>query len=74
MKRIVEKVEFCQDTASKFLYHHVRRDYSGKEIDRILNYDIVCRCGNNKFTLSYGYYCIKAKCTDCGMEEEVYDG
>ena len=35
---------------------------------------IVCECGNDKFILSYGSYELAAKCSECGIEETVYDG
>ncbi len=34
--------------------------------------DIVCDCGNDKFTLRYGNYEMFAKCCNCGVEECVY--
>jgi len=38
------------------------------------SYDIVCECGNNKFTLKYGCYEITATCSECGNSQVVYDG
>lgn len=35
---------------------------------------IICSCGNDNFTLSYGDYSLKAICTNCGSEQTVYDG
>lgn len=36
-------------------------------------YDILCPCGNTKFTLKYGDYEIVATCI-CGRSETVYSG
>ena len=36
--------------------------------------DIICNCGNDNFTLSYGNYEIFAKCTECDLEDSVYSG
>jgi len=33
-----------------------------------------CPCGSTTFTLVYGHYEIRAKCTRCETEECVYDG
>ena len=36
--------------------------------------EILCPCGNTRFTLRYGSYEILARCPECGREEVVYDG
>jgi hypothetical protein len=37
--------------------------------------DIICKCGNDTFTLhSSGSYELSAKCSQCGTKEVVYDG
>lgn len=44
----------------------------GHRIDEIAN--IICSCGNDTFTLSYGEYEISGKCTECKCEEVMYSG
>ena len=36
--------------------------------------DVLCSCGSVLFSLRYGDYEIRARCTACGTEETVYDG
>ena len=36
--------------------------------------DVICECGNTGFTLTYGKYCVDAKCTKCGKNDTVYSG
>jgi hypothetical protein len=36
--------------------------------------EVLCECGCTAFTLRYGYYEIRARCTNCGIEHEVYSG
>jgi hypothetical protein len=36
-------------------------------------YDVLCPCGNHEFSLKYGDYELRARCT-CGNEESVYSG
>ena len=36
---------------------------------------VICECGSNSFMLIYtGQYELSAKCTHCGIMEEVYSG
>ena len=36
--------------------------------------EVLCPCGSVTFTLWYGNYEIKARCTECGEMKEVYSG
>jgi hypothetical protein len=35
---------------------------------------IICRCGNDRFVLTYGSYEIFAECSVCGAKQSVYSG
>lgn len=35
---------------------------------------IICSCGNDNFTLNYGCCSLEATCTNCELEQTVYDG
>jgi len=36
--------------------------------------EVLCPCGSVLFSLRYGNYEIRARCTACGTEDAVYDG
>jgi len=36
--------------------------------------EILCGCGETRFTLHYGMYELLARCASCGKEAVVYDG
>ena len=36
--------------------------------------DVICKCGNDEFTLKYGSYTLIARCTKCNGKGCVYSG
>ena len=51
-------------------YEHV---FFFKEVDsEEKSPDVLCSCGNTKFNLEYGNYCMIAICMECGKQGVVY--
>lgn len=58
----------CTRTVYDGKWSHWRAD------DKVVPQVFCCECKQSNFQLVYGEYEIRAKCCNCGYEDEVYSG
>lgn len=58
---------------SPYVYFEIENSKQ-KVINMAQKDTVICKCGCNEFTLSYGDYSLDAKCIRCGLSDEVYSG
>jgi len=70
---LLDKEIYILDCSLKEVFPiHWSDQYGGKQTTDKPH--IICLCGNTTFTLRYGDYEIRARCSNCNVESVVYDG
>lgn len=68
-KEIINGVEYSIDDKSGFKFVYPSTVDEKTEIP-----SVICKCGNDKFKLQYGFYSLIAHCSKCGSKDTVYSG